>query len=237
MGQSLNSFHQAWIITALSQAENLIGNARIMTKILGREIEDAIQGVSQPSEILLYLICFWEKCSVMADRQGYIIGWSESAGLFWSQQSHIDLHCLMVSAWKFIIVTNTIKLQVCHWRRACRDDRKESSFLLEWKDYSSGKLSCISLPSGYDATVLWGRVVWATILKTIWEAEKQECLAAVNIEQEGTAKKRRKKKKGFVNRTSGWMFYCLYAHCQRTARWMSTTGLAKGGWTVFRQSG
>lgn len=134
----------------------------------------------------------------------------------------------MVSAWKFIIVTNTIKLQVCHWRRACRDDRKESSFLLEWKDYSSGKLSCISLPSGYDATVLWGRVVWATILNTSWAAKKQECLAAVNIEQEGMAKKRGKKR-GVVNRTNVWMFYCLYAYRQRTA-WMDVYHRASKRW-------
>ena len=189
MCQSWNSFHQAWIITALSQAKNLIGNARIMTKIIGRGIKDAIQGVTPLSEILLYLIFFWEKCSVMADRQGYIIGWSKSAWLFWSQQSHIDLHYLMVSPWKFIIITNTIKLQACHQRRPCRDDRKESSFLLEQKDYSNRKLSWTSLPSGYDATVLRGTVVWATILETSWVAKEQECLAAGNIKQEGMAKK------------------------------------------------
>lgn len=161
-----------------------------MTKIIGREIKDAIQGVTRPSEILLYLICFWEKCSVvMADRQGYIIGWSKSARLFWSQQSHIDLHYLMVSAWKFIIITNTIKLQICHRRRACRDNRKESSFLLEQNDYSNGKLSCTSLPSGYDATVLRQTAVWATILETSWVAKEQECLAAGNVKQEGMAKK------------------------------------------------
>lgn len=160
-----------------------------MTKIIGREIKDAIQGVTQPSEILLYLICFWGKCSVMADRQGYITGWSKSAWFFWSQQSHIDLHYLMVSAWKFIIITNTIKLQVCHRRRACRDDRKESSFLLEQKDYSNGKLPCTSLPLGYDATVLRGTAVWATVLETSWAAKTKECLAAGNIKQKGMARK------------------------------------------------
>lgn len=160
-----------------------------MTKIIGREIKDAIQGITQLHEILLYLICFWEKCSFMADRQGYIIGRSKSAWLFWSQKSHIDLHYLMVSAWKFIIITNTIKLQVCHRRRACRDDRKEPSFLPEQKDYSDGKLSCTSLPSGYDATLLRGTAVRAIILETSWAAKNQECLAAENIKQEGMAKK------------------------------------------------
>lgn len=185
MCQSKKSFHQAWIITAFSRAENLIGNAGIMTKIIGREIKDAIQRVTQPSEILLFLICFWEKYFAMADGEEYIIGWSKPSWLFWSQQSHIDLHYLMVSARKFVIIKNTTKVQVCHWRRAGGDDRKESSFLLKQKDDSNGKLSCTSLPSGYDATTLGGTAVWATILKNSWEAKKQECLAAGSIKQEG----------------------------------------------------
>lgn len=108
----------------------------------------------------------------MAGREGYIFGWTKSERLFWSQKNGIDLHCFMVSAWEFIIIINTIKLQVCHWRSACRDDRKESSFLLEQKDDSNGKPSCSSLPSGYDATLLGGTAVWATILKTAERPKK-----------------------------------------------------------------
>jgi len=46
----------------------------IKTNIIGREIKGAIQGVTQPSEILLYLFFFGEKYSVMAERLGYLIG-------------------------------------------------------------------------------------------------------------------------------------------------------------------
>lgn len=194
-----------------------MGNTRIMTKIIGREIKGGVQGATQPSEILLHLICFWEKCSLVADRHRCIIGWSKSELLFWSQQSHIDLHYLMVSAWKFIIVTNTIKLSVCHQQRAFRDGRRESSFLLEQQDYSNGKQACTSLPSGYDATALWGRAVWAVILESRWVAKNQECLAAENVKQERMAKKKRKNKR-LVNRTSVWVFYWLYSHGQGTAR-------------------
>jgi len=42
----------------------------------------------------------------------------------------------------------------------------EGIILLEQKDYSNGKLPCTSLPSGYDATMLRGAAVWATILET-----------------------------------------------------------------------
>lgn len=166
-----------------------MGNTRIMTKLIGREINSGIWGATQPSEILLYLICFWEKCSLVADRQRYITGWSKSAWVFWSQQSRIDLHYLMVSVWKFIIVTNTIKLWVCHQQRAFSDGRRESSFLLEQQDYSNGKQACTSLPSGYDAIALWDTAVWAVILESRWTAKNQECLAAENIKQEGMAKK------------------------------------------------
>lgn len=170
----------------------------------------------------------------MADGEEYIIGWSKPSWLFWSQQSHIDLHYLMVSAWKFVIITITIKVQFCHWRRAGRDDRKESSFLLKQKDDSNGKLSCTSLPSGYDATVLGGTAVWATILKNSWEAKKQECLAAGSIKQEG-----KKKKRGLVNRTSIWVFYWLCAlpkHCMDGCLlqgWLKAVGWSS--WSLYEQ--
>lgn len=184
-----------------------------MTKIIGREIKDAIQGVTQLPEILLYLICFREKCSFMADRQGYIIGRSKSAWLFWSQKSHIDLHYLMVSAWKFIIITNTIKLQVCHRRRACRDDRKEPSFLPEQKDYSDGKLSCTSLPSGYDATVTRNSSKGNNPGNQL-SGQKPGMPGSWEHQTGRNGKERR-----LVNRTSVWVFYWLYAHGEGTA-WM-----------------
>lgn len=169
----------------------------------------------------------------MAGREGYIFGWTKSARLFWSQKNGIDLHCFMVSAWEFIIIINTIKLQVCHWRSACRDDRKESSLLLEQKDDSNGKPSCSSLPSGYDATLLGGTAVWATILKTAERPKKQECLAAGNVKQEGIWKKGL-----LVNRTRIWVFHWL------PHGWMPNTGLTKADavftepiWAAWDSSG